>query len=115
VNERKLRCGSLFAGIGGIDLAFERAGFETVWYSELDQHCNTLLARRFPGARSVGNIIKFRPDPVQDAVDAIFGGSPCHARHLRKEVKERGLRTLAISGLIGSDSSPSRMPVEHRL
>ena len=28
-------CG-LFAGIGGIDLAFQQAGFEVVWANEFD-------------------------------------------------------------------------------
>ena len=28
---------SLFAGIGGIDLAFAQAGFEIVWANEIDK------------------------------------------------------------------------------
>ena len=32
----KYKVCSLFAGIGGIDLAFQQAGFEIVWANELD-------------------------------------------------------------------------------
>ena len=38
----KLKIGSLFAGIGGIDLAFAQAGFEIVWANEFDKDaCKT--------------------------------------------------------------------------
>jgi len=40
---------SLFSGIGGIDLAAEWAGFETVQFVERDQFCMKVLAKNFPG------------------------------------------------------------------
>ena len=33
-----LRVASFFAGVGGIDLAFEQAGFDIVWANEFDMH-----------------------------------------------------------------------------
>ena len=33
----KMRCASFFAGVGGIDIAFEQAGFEIVYANELDK------------------------------------------------------------------------------
>ncbi|MBO4295713.1 MAG: DNA cytosine methyltransferase, partial [Desulfovibrio sp.] len=33
-----LRTASFFAGVGGIDLAFEQAGFDIVWANEFDMH-----------------------------------------------------------------------------
>lgn len=46
-----MRLVSLFAGIGGFDLGFERAGFRTVATVEIDANCQRLLAERWPGAR----------------------------------------------------------------
>jgi hypothetical protein len=40
--------GSLFAGIGGFDLGFERAGFKTKWQVEIDPYCRKVLEKHFP-------------------------------------------------------------------
>lgn len=72
-----MRCGSICAGIAGIDLAFDRQGFETVWYSEIDPNCNKLLAVKLPNAKAYGDLAQFKPDPGRDRVDVIFGGTPC--------------------------------------
>ena len=71
-----LRIGSLFAGIGGFDLGFERAGFEVAWCVEKDAKCRQLLARRFPGARIYEDV---QTVPLYDLqpVDVITGGFPC--------------------------------------
>ena len=52
---------SLFTGVGGFDLGFERAGFESVGQVESDQKCREVLDRRWP------NIPKH--DDVQTAAD----------------------------------------------
>ena len=46
-----LTIGSLFAGIGGFDLGFERAGFRTLWACEIDQKAQAVLRLRFPEAK----------------------------------------------------------------
>lgn len=45
-----LTVGSLFAGIGGFDGAFRRAGLRTAWAVEKDPDARRVLAARFPGA-----------------------------------------------------------------
>lgn len=77
--------GSLFAGIGGFDLGFERAGFETTWQVEIDPWARKVLAKNFPNAerfedvRTVGaHNLKF--------VDVICGGFPC------QDISNAGLR-----------------------
>ncbi len=44
---------SLFSGIGGFDLGFERAGMEVVGMCEIDKHAQGVLQRQFPNAVSV--------------------------------------------------------------
>ena len=40
--EKKYKLVSLFAGIGGIDLGFEFAGFECIWANDFDKFaCQT--------------------------------------------------------------------------
>ena len=68
--------GSLFAGIGGFDLGFEREGYEIRWQVEIDKYCNKVLAKHWPEVP--------RYDDVRDCglhnlepVDVITGGFPC--------------------------------------
>jgi DNA (cytosine-5)-methyltransferase 1 len=82
--------GSLFTGIGGIDLGLEWAGFETAWMVEKDAFCNKVLAKRwpnvprFPDVRSVG---KHNLQPV----DLVSGGFPCQDLSRAAGGKKRGL------------------------
>ena len=43
-----MKLASFFAGIGGFDLGFERAGFEVVFQCEIDPHCQQVLRRHWP-------------------------------------------------------------------
>jgi len=55
-----MKHGSLFAGIGGFDLGFERAGIETIWQVEIDEYCRKVLARHFPHAQRFSDIREVR-------------------------------------------------------
>jgi len=66
----------MFAGIGGFDLGFERAGFHVSWCIEWDKHAQAVLRKRFPYATIYGDIREV--DPAQLApVDVVCGGFPC--------------------------------------
>jgi DNA (cytosine-5)-methyltransferase 1 len=43
-----LTVGSLFSGIGGMDLGLERAGHTVIWQSEIDPYCNKVLKKHWP-------------------------------------------------------------------
>lgn len=43
-----MRVSSFFAGIGGFDLGFERAGMQVVFQCEIDQFCRQILKRHWP-------------------------------------------------------------------
>lgn len=71
-----MRVVSLFAGIGGFDLGFERAGFEIVAHVEKDENCRRLLAARWPGAVALDDVCTAGAHNLP-ACDVVVGGSPC--------------------------------------
>jgi DNA (cytosine-5)-methyltransferase 1 len=68
--------GSLFAGGGGFDLGFERAGFETVWQVEIDPFCRKVLAKNFPNAERFEDVRTVGQHNLR-RVDVVCGGPPC--------------------------------------
>lgn len=73
-----LTFGSLFAGIGGFDLGFERAGLRCAWQVEIDPYCRRVLAKHWPDVRRWDDVQTFPPDPVEEwRCDVICGGFPC--------------------------------------
>lgn len=71
-----LTFGSLFSGIGGIDLGLERAGMTCSWQVEIDEYATQVLAKHWP------HVTRFRD--VRDCgarnlstVDVLAGGFPC--------------------------------------
>jgi DNA (cytosine-5)-methyltransferase 1 len=69
--------GSLFAGIGGFDLGFERAGLTCKWQVEIDPYCQRVLEKHWPAVPRHDDVRTFPPPGGDWAVDIICGGFPC--------------------------------------
>ena len=67
---------SLFAGIGGFDLGFERAGMECVAQVEIDEFCQKVLAKHWPDVPRYGDIRDVGKENLP-AADLVCGGFPC--------------------------------------
>ena len=73
---KPLTFGSLFAGIGGFDLGFERAGMVCKWQVEIDDYANRVLAKHWPAVHRERDIRQCGAHNLQH-VDVICGGFPC--------------------------------------
>ena len=73
-----LTVGSLFSGIGGIDLGLERAGMTVIWQSEIDPYACRVLAKHWPDVPNLGDITTIDWSTVERP-DVICGGYPCPA------------------------------------
>jgi len=78
----KLTGVSLFAGVGGFDLAMERNGVEVVANVEIDKQCQKVLAKHFPNAKQFSDITDVKGSDLigagfEPSRGIITGGFPC--------------------------------------
>lgn len=70
---------SLFAGIGGIDLAFKQAGFEIVWANDFDKYaCKTYRYNFLDTVLTECDIRNVRATDIPD-FDILVAGFPCQS------------------------------------
>ena len=71
------RIGSLFTGVGGLDLAVTGfTGGRLAWVSDIDPAACRVLAHRFPGIPNLGDMTRIDWALVEP-VDVLCGGTPC--------------------------------------
>lgn len=76
---KKFKTIDLFAGVGGIRLGFEKAGFETIFANDFEKQCKTTYDLNFEGTELyVEDIQKIDEKKLPD-FDFLLGGFPCQA------------------------------------
>ena len=87
---------SLFAGVGGFDLGFERAGHTCLGQVEIDKHAQKILKKHWPDVPlhdDVTTAIKWAKEmDLIGRVDIVCGGFPC------QDVSVAGKRAGAGAG-----------------
>jgi DNA (cytosine-5)-methyltransferase 1 len=73
---KSLTLGSLFAGIGGFELAATWAGITPVWSNEIDSFCCQVLRNNFTHRIIEDDIRKIGKHNLE-SVDILSGGFPC--------------------------------------
>lgn len=92
-----MKVGSLFSGIGGMDLGLEQAGMQVIWQSETDPFASKILQKHWPHIPNLGDISLINPTLLLP-VDLLCGGFPCTQTSLAAAI--HGKR----SGLEGDES-----------
>ena len=119
-----LAFGSLFAGIGGLDLGLERAGMICKWQVEVNDYATKVLEKHWPDVARFRDVRECGAHNLEP-VDLICGGFPCQdvslagkraglegerttlwsefARIIR-EIRPRWVLAENVPGLLSSDS-----------
>ena len=70
---------SLFSGAGGLDLGFEKAGFNTIWANEYDKDIWETYEKNFPNTKlDRRSITKIPSNEIPETL-GIIGGPPCQS------------------------------------
>ena len=81
--------GSLFAGVGGIDIGLDSAGLQCKFQVEWDSNCQQTLEYHWPTVQRWGDICNVNGKDLAP-VDLITFGSPC--QDLSNAGKKAGLK-----------------------
>ncbi len=90
--KNKMKCASFFAGVGGIDLGFEQAGFEIVYANEIDKYAVETFKANHNVFIDHRSIVDVKTDEIPD-FDVMLAGFPCQAFSIagyRKGFEDKG-------------------------
>ncbi|MGP1569306.1 MAG: DNA cytosine methyltransferase [Eubacteriales bacterium] len=73
-----MKVAGFFAGVGGIELGFEQAGFKAVWSNEIDTNAAKTFIANHKTELVVDDIHNINTNTIPE-IDVIVGGFPCQA------------------------------------
>tara|TARA_Y100000031_G_scaffold147500_1_gene182625 strand:+ start:33 stop:1109 length:1077 start_codon:yes stop_codon:yes gene_type:complete len=77
---QKFKIASLFAGCGGLDLGFKKAGFDIVWANDFDKSVWETHKKNFKNTRlDTRSIIDIKSKEIPGNIHGIIGGPPCQS------------------------------------
>lgn len=80
VVDKKPKIFSFFSGAGGLDLGFEKAGFDIVWANEYDKTIWETYQHNFPKTYlEKRSIVDISLADIPDGCEGIIGGPPCQS------------------------------------
>ena len=74
--KNKYTVGSLYAGVGGICMGFEKAGFELKWANEFDKNACITYKNNFEHNLIEGDVMQLDVSTIEK-IDILTGGFPC--------------------------------------
>ena len=124
-NARKIRIGSIFSGVGGLDLGIERAfkehgvHVEIAFFCEMNEEKQKILRKHWKDVPIYSNILELFSNKAREdisSIDLLIGGFPCQdvssANYAKKTGGffdgERSSRYFAISQLIDKIATMNR-------
>lgn len=86
-NHKKPIALSFFSGAMGLDIGLEKAGFNTIFSSEIDNACRKTIVKNKPDIALIGDIRNYSATQIRflsglkedDKIDLVVGGPPCQA------------------------------------
>ncbi len=97
----KFKAISLYTGAGGMDIGFDKAGFDIIWSNDIDPFSVETHKILFPNCSStVGDIRKQKLPDIQN-IDLIFGGPPCQGFSVAGKMDPNDPRSKHVWDFLG--------------